>query len=118
MSLKAKATQLQNMVFQGQILDAFEQFYHEDVTMQEPGKEPRVGKAANRQYEEQFVGMVADVHGGGVTALSTDEDNNVAMIESWMDVTFKDGNRVKMEQVSVQHWDGDQVVRERFYYKG
>ena len=34
-----------------------------------------------------------------------------------MDVTFKDGNRVQMEQVAVQKWAGDQIVHERFYYE-
>jgi len=31
-------------------------------------------------------------------------------------VTFKDGNRVKMEQVARQKWVGNKIVEERFYY--
>jgi hypothetical protein len=38
------------------------------------------------------------------------------MLENWMDVTFKDGNRMKLEQVSVQTWKDGLIVRERFYY--
>ena len=33
-----------------------------------------------------------------------------------MDITFKDGNRVIMEQVAVQKWENNQIVHERFYY--
>lgn len=32
----------------GDILGAFEDYYADDLVMQEPGMEPRVGKALNR----------------------------------------------------------------------
>jgi hypothetical protein len=32
-----------------------------------------------------------------------------------MDVTFKDGNRMLIEQVATQKWEGDHIVKERFY---
>ena len=44
------------------------------------------------------------------------EEDKITMSESWMDVTFKDGNRIRMEEVAVQHWEGDQIIKERFYY--
>jgi hypothetical protein len=33
-----------------------------------------------------------------------------------MDVTFKGGQRAKMNQVAVQKWEGEQIVHEEFYY--
>ena len=105
------------MVFSGQLMEAFEKFYHENVVMQEVGEAERVGKDANREYEKKFIAMVKEVHGAGITAMASDEENGIVMIENWMDVTFADGNRVKLEQVSVQKWDGDHVVHERFYHK-
>jgi len=53
---------------------------------------------------------------GGVTAITSNEETCVTMVESWMDITFKDGNRMKMEEVAVQTWKDDQIIRERFYY--
>jgi hypothetical protein len=116
MSYNEQAEGLYGMIGQGQILDAFEKFYHEDCVMIEPNGNPRVGKAANREHEKNFVGGIAEMHGGGVGAITSDETNGVTMVESWMDVTFKDGNRMKMEQVARQKWDGDQIKEERFYY--
>lgn len=116
MSLKENAEQLQQMIFTGKLLEAFETYYHEDVVMTEIGQAPVEGKAANRIREEQFVGGIEAFHGGGVTHIAYNEASQVAMIESWMDVTFKDGNRVKMSQVAVQEWQGNQVVAERFYH--
>jgi hypothetical protein len=117
MSYLEKAKELNSMIFQGQLLEAFEKFYHNDVVMQEAGEEPRVGKDVNREYEKQFLAMVKEVHGGGADAFASDEENGITMVESWMEVTFQDGNRIKMEQVAVQKWQDGQVIHEKFYHK-
>ena len=44
------------------------------------------------------------------------KEAGVTIVESWMEATFKDGNRMKMEEVAVQKWQGDQIIHERFYY--
>lgn len=116
MSYLAKATELYNMIGQGQLMEAFEKFYHEDVEMVEATGDSRKGKPANREYEQKFLASIQEMHGGGVGAITSNEETGQCCVESWMDVTFKDGNRVKLEQVSVQQWEGDQIVRERFYF--
>lgn len=117
MSYKDLATELYGMIGQGQALDAFEKFYHEDVSMIEATGDVRQGKATNREYEQNFFGSIAEVHGGGTTAITSDEENGITMVETWMDATFKDGNRMKMEEVARQKWQGDQIIEERFYYR-
>ncbi len=104
------------MVGQGQMMEAFEKFYAENVVMEEPMSGKTVGKDANRKREEDWVEMVAEAHGGGIKSMASDEENGVTMTESWADFTFKDGNRAMMEEVSVKKWEGDQIVHERFYY--
>ncbi|HAA01391.1 MAG TPA: nuclear transport factor 2 family protein, partial [Flavobacteriales bacterium] len=66
---------------------------------------------------KNFVGSVKAINGGGVDAITSDESNGVTMVESWMDITFQNDARVKLEQVAVQYWKGDQIVKERFYHK-
>ena len=117
MTYKQKAQALYDMINQGQLMEGFEKYYHENVVMQELGEEPRIGKAANREYELKFLSMVKEVHGGGVDAILSDEETGTVMVESWMDVTFQDGNRVHFAQVAVQKWDGDRIVSEKFYHK-
>ncbi len=116
MSYLEKAKDLQNMVLSGQLLDAFEKYYAEDVVMVEGNGEVTTGKDANREREKKFLSSVEAFHGAGVEALAADEDAGVTMVEVWMDVTFQGGHRMKMEQVSVQRWKGDHIVHERFYY--
>ncbi len=116
MSYLAHATALQDMVLSGQLMEAFKKYYHEDVVMIEGSGESTAGKDANREREKEFLASVSAFHGAGVTAITANEAAKVSMAEVWMDVTFQDGNRMKMEQITVQRWEGDHIINERFYY--
>lgn len=117
MTLKEKATDIYNKLGQGQLLEAFDTYYHEDVVMTEP-RGTREGKKDCRDYEVNFLNSIQEFHGLDVKAITSDEENNVTTVESAMDVTFKDGNRANMEQVAVQKWQDGQIIHERFYYQG
>ena len=110
-----KAKDLYNQVAQGQLLQAFDTYYAENVVMEEPNGK-REGKDANCQYEEQFVSSIEAFHGMEIKAISEDASNDKVLIEVAMDVTFKGGQRVNMEQVAVQTWKDGQIIHERFYY--
>ena len=121
MSATATATSVQELdkqlnddVLSGKIMDAFEKYYADDVVMQENSEDPRVGKAANRKAEEDFMASVEAFNGGSVKASAVNGD--VSFSEWEMDITFKGGKRVKMEQVAVRHWKNGQIVNERFFY--
>jgi len=114
MDVKSNVEELNKMILEGQIMEAFEKFYAEDVVMIEPGEEPHMGKDVNRQREEKFMSMIKQFHGGEVKAVAVEGDK--AFVEWMMDVEFQDGNRVKMEQVAVQTWRDGKIVEERFYY--
>ncbi len=115
MTYKEKTQDLYNMIGQGQLLEAFDKYYAENVVMTEPTS-TREGKAACRDYEVQFLSNIQEFHNMTVDSIASDEENGVVFVETGLDVTFKDGNRVQMEQVTVQKWEGDQIVHERFYY--
>jgi ketosteroid isomerase-like protein len=116
MSYYDKAKDIYDMSAKGKLLDAFEKYYHRDVVMVEATGEARKGKDANRKFQQEFMGMIKDVHSTGVRAITSDEKAGTTMVESWMDVTMKDGKRNMMEEVAVQKWKDDQIIHERFYY--
>ena len=45
----------------GKALEAFDRYYADDVTMQENEQPPRVGKAACRAFEEDFLSKIKAV---------------------------------------------------------
>jgi len=115
MTYKEKAQDIYNKLGSGQLLEAFDHYYADNVVMEEPtGK--REGKPACREYEVNFLNSIQEFHNLDVKSVTSDEDSAITTIESAMDVTFKDGNRANMEQVAVQKWEGDKIVHERFYY--
>lgn len=121
MSATATATSVQELdkqlndgVLAGKVMETFEKYYADDVVMQENSEEPRVGKAANRKAEEEFMSSVEAFNGAKVVASAVNGD--VAFSEWEMDLTFKGGKRVKMSQVAVRKWKNGKVAHERFFY--
>lgn len=116
MGIKEDVEELNNMILQGKVMDAFEKFYADEVVMQENSEEPRVGKGTNREFEMQFMSNVQEFHGMKLNKVAFSEDGTVAMNYWSMDMTFKDGKRRKSSQVSVQEWKDGKITKERFFY--
>jgi len=116
-NLREHVNNLNQEIMKGNILGAFEQYYAEDCQMKEPGKEPRVGKDANREYEKGFVDAVDEWHNVQVRNVAVDEKNNTSAVEWSMDFTMG-GNRLQREQVAVQEWKNGKIAKETFYYNG
>ena len=57
MTYKEKARDIYVQLQQGQLLEAFDKYYAEDVVMTEP-RGTRNGKAECRAYEEQFLNNI------------------------------------------------------------
>ena len=106
--------ELNQMILGGQALDAFEKFYADDIVMQENDQPPREGKAANREFEEQFFSSIKEFHGATLGDVAVTGD--VSFSEWTFDVTFQDGNRVANPQVTRRKWKDGKVVHERFYH--
>jgi ketosteroid isomerase-like protein len=116
--IDARDQELNDMILQGKILEAFEEFYADDIVMEEDGKE-RVGKDANREYEEQFVEALQEFHGAEIRSRAVDEENNVTLSEWFNDMTLDGAGRVQQEQVAVRTWNDDgQITNEKFYKLG
>ena len=106
--------ELNQMILNGQAMDAFEKYYADDVVMQENDQPPRVGKAANREFEQQFFGSIKEFHGATLGDVAVSGD--VSFSEWTFDVTFQDGNRVANPQVTRRKWQNGKVINERFYH--
>jgi len=117
MNYLEKIQDLYAMIESGKLLEAFDKYYHEDIVMIEATGEVREGKEFNREHEEKHMAGIKEFHGFGVYGITSNEEEGITMVESWMDVTMAEGGyRMKMEEVAVQHWEDDLIIRERFYY--
>ena len=112
--LRTNVDQLNQMILEGKILDAFDKFYADDVVMQDNNYPAREGKALNRQYEEAFVGGLTEFRGAKVVNTLISDD--LAVVEWWFDYTHKDYGVRNYTQLAVQRWKNGQIVEEKFYY--
>lgn len=114
MSINNQVQSVIDGILAGKILETFDAYYADDVVMSENGIDERVGKTVNREYEIQFLDNVQEFHGAKVGRVMV--DGHHAAVEWSFDITFKDGNRVKMQQVTVQTWKDEKIIREDFYH--
>ncbi len=115
-NLKNDVENLAKMIKEGKILEGFEMYYADDVIMEEVGDTPRIGKEANRAYEEAFVNGITEVRDMQILGIAYG-DNGYVTMESSMDATHKDWGVMKMSQVAVQQWKDGKIVHEKFYHK-
>lgn len=105
---------LNDLVLQGKALEAFEMYYHEDVTMQENNQEPTIGKKANREREEIFFGNITEFRSAEVVNLAIGD--NVSYVTWKYDYTHKEWGVKNYTQVSIQQWKDGKIIHEQFFY--
>ncbi|HEY9176883.1 MAG TPA: nuclear transport factor 2 family protein [Flavipsychrobacter sp.] len=117
MSLIDNARRVQELMVQGQGLKALEEMYHKDIQVYEMATgEHRTGREEQKRAMQDWYNNLHEVHDSGYGAVTSDEENSVTCAELWMDVTFKDGKRQRLEEVAVQKWKDGKIIEEKFYY--
>lgn len=105
------------MLEQNQMIEAIDRFYADDVEIIEADGETARGKEAQKARCLEWLQSIDTYHGGGVHAITSNEEAGVTMVESWSKMTFKGAPApMNQDEVAVQHWKDGKIVRERFYY--
>jgi hypothetical protein len=112
--LLALVTDLNQMLVDNKPLEAFEKFYHPNVMMQDNHNPPTIGKDANREREKLFYGNITELRRN--IPIKVAIGDNCTMVEWLMDFTHKEWGVVLLHQVSVQVWEGNQIIKENFFY--
>ena len=113
-TLKEKITGLNELLQNGKLLDAFEKYYHEDVSMQENELPPTVGKEANRQREQLFLENVIEFRAADVLDVTTGD--GTTMVKWHFDYTHREWGVRNYTLVSVQNWKDGKIIKEQFFY--
>ena len=101
-------------VVSGRHAEAIEAFYAEDASMQENLGPPRQGRDVLVAHEKAFLARMANIVTHPVERWLLDGDR---VVINWVfEVTDKDGVTRRLDELAIQQWDGDKIVREQFYY--
>ena len=92
---------------------AIERFYTEDASMQENAAPPRVGRDLLVAHEKAVLSRMSRVDSKCVS--STVEGDRVAIHWNFV-LTEKSGKARRFDEVALQEWRGDRILRERFFY--
>jgi ketosteroid isomerase-like protein len=95
-------------------VEALEQFYHPQATMQDNQQPPRAGLERLIADERATMARFAHMQTDPVTDLLIDGDKVV--IRWRFTFTPPEGPPVIMEELSLQRWDGERIAEERFFY--
>ncbi|MFH4966404.1 SnoaL-like domain-containing protein [Gaetbulibacter sp. M235] len=113
-TIEEKINGLNDLVIKGRALEAFEMYYHQDVSMQENENEPTVGKDENRKREEEFFASIIDFKACIPKKVAVGK--NVSMVEWHYNYIHKDWGKRIYNQISVQLWKDGMIINEKFYY--
>lgn len=111
-----RALNIMKMSNEGQLMEALEKYYHEDSVKVEGTGEVTEGLAANREFHKQWLASIQEVHDGGLIAIAENAETGHVFVESWVDITFKEGGRMKIQEAEVQTWVDGKIKHIRFYY--
>ncbi len=117
-TIKENVDQLNNMILKGELLDAFDKFYADNVVMQDNDTPARVGKKDCRDFEEAFVNNLTAFRGAQLKNVLVSEEAGISACEWQFDYTHKEWGDRNYTQVAVQRWEDGKIVSENFLYKG
>ena len=112
-TVRDRVQQLVARAEQWMILEAMQEFYADNVVMQDNLNAPTIGLAANLERERAFVASVTKVNEMRAEAVIV--DGNRAVI-NWRQDLVINGQRLTFDQLSLQLWENGKIVHERFVY--
>jgi hypothetical protein len=101
-------------VREGRYVDAIADFYASDASMRENLAPPRVGRDILIAGEKAMLGSVSRIVTRRASPVIVDGDRVVIGWE--FEVTTREGEVRRLDELALQTWRGDLIVEERFYY--
>ena len=98
----------------GQHVEAIERFYALHATMQENLDPPRRGLDNLVANERAALARQKEIATRPVDFCAIDGDR---VVIHWIfDFTTREGRKFTLDEISMQRWENDKIVEERFYY--
>ena len=95
-------------------VEAIQEFYAENASMQENMAPPRVGRDALAARESATLARAASMRSTCVRPAFV--NGNHVVIRWIFEFTWKDGSTSRMEELAYQRWDGERIAQEQFFF--
>ncbi len=102
------------MVIAGEYVQAIEDFYLPDATMQENQSPPRAGRDVLAAHERAALTRVQSIRTTLAEVLANENDR---VVIHWVfEITDRAGKMRTLDELAVQAWRDEKIIREQFYY--
>jgi hypothetical protein len=113
-TLLEKVGDLNDMLLQGQQIEALEKFYDAEVEVQENDRDPVRGKDKVIEARKAFLATIKEI--SCVRPLKVAVGEGTTMVEWQVTYQLNEGKEQKFTQVAIQEWKDGQIVKEKFYF--
>lgn len=114
--LKDSVAELHQLIIDNKTVEAIKRFYAPAVIIQENDGPCRIGKQVNLKNEQENLKKIKTVT-SQLLNFAINEQTGIVMSEWKYLIIYLDGKKFLLEEISVQKWENDQIVFERFYYE-
>ena len=113
MTIQESLEQMNSLISQGQIIEAVDRFFHDDIVTQEARSDLIEGKAQKRQGLVEFSNGIDAVR--GITVHNNAVDGNTTYSEYTFKFDMKDGGKIDWHEVVSRKWAANKIVEERYF---
>jgi len=117
MNTQQVADRLVSLCREGKNIDAINELYDDNIVSHEAKGSPMElaeGKEAVLGKNQYWYSTVAEIHSGEVSDPTV--IGNFFTVSMHMDVTYKEGGRMPMQEIAVYEVKDGKVVAEQFFY--
>jgi hypothetical protein len=113
-STRERVETLIAMAVQGKFLEAIQEFYAEDATIQENNQPPRVGLPALLENERRVLASLKEIRINRADSFIVDGERSAI---NWV-YLFIDahGRELHRNEIAYQVWRDGKIISERFFY--
>lgn len=101
-------------VERGEYIEAIEQFYAPDASMQENSQPARRGRDTLVAYERAVMAACSAMRTLPVESFLVDGD--FVVIHWVFEFTRLSGKTMRIDELAHQRWEGEKIMEERFFY--
>jgi hypothetical protein len=104
------------MAEQGKFLEAIQEFYAEEASMQENNQPPRVGLPALLENERRVLASLQEIRVNRADSFIVDGDRAaINWVYHFIDLN---GRELHRNELAYQTWRDGKIICERFFYAG
>ncbi len=106
---------IHSLLAKGAFIEAMETYLHDDVELREANADPKIGKAFNVKFEDDFIkNDLKEFVGYEVGNYAV--KGNHSYYDAVMTLKLNDGSTMVSEQMVATEWKGGKIYRERYYH--